>query len=77
MQTAAHFKAQLAYGSRRDVRYPPERLAALRSEYRAARLAESIQRSVSESGPFTAEQAQNLTRIITATTTTAQEAGAA
>lgn len=69
MPTAAHFKAQLAYGSRRDVRYPPERLAALRSEYRAARLAESIRRLVNESGPFTAEQAQNLTKIITTTST--------
>lgn len=72
METASRIKAQLAYGSRRDVRYPPERLATLRREYYAARLAENIRRAVKQAGPFTLEQAQELSNIITGTT--AQEA---
>ncbi|WP_087874118.1 hypothetical protein [Arthrobacter globiformis] len=65
METAIRLKGQLAYGSRRDVGYAPERLAALRRDYQAARLAESIRRIVQESGPFTTEQAEELTNIIT------------
>lgn len=65
METAARIKAQLAYGSRRDVGYPPERLATLRRDYHAARLAENIRRVIRESGPFTPEQARSLAGIIT------------
>lgn len=71
-KSAAHIKAQLAHGSRRGTRYPPERLAALRRDYHAARLAENIRRIVQEAGPFTAEQAEELNHIITGTN--AQEA---
>lgn len=63
-KSSAHIRAQLAYGSRRDVAYSPERLATLRRDYHAARLAESIRRMVKESGPFTPEQARELTSII-------------
>jgi hypothetical protein len=72
METAAHFKAQLAYGSRRDVSYPPERLAELRRDYRSARLAENIRNAIREAGPLTAAQAHDLTNLINETT--AQEA---
>lgn len=65
METAAHIKAQLGYGSRRDVAYSPERLAELRRDYHAARLAESIRHVVKQSGPFTPEQTQELSHIIT------------
>jgi hypothetical protein len=64
MNKAAHLKGQLAYGSRRDVAYPPERLASLRRDYQAARLAESIRSILRQSGPFTPEQASELTHII-------------
>lgn len=72
METAAHFKAQLAYGSRRDVKYPPERLSQLRRDYYSARLAENIRNAIRASGPLTADQAHELKNIITETT--AQEA---
>lgn len=72
METAARIKAKLAYGSRRDIGYTPERLATLRREYYAALLGENIRRAVEESGPFTTEQTQELTHIITGTN--AQEA---
>ncbi|WP_427130240.1 hypothetical protein [Pseudarthrobacter sp. S9] len=65
MDTPAHIRARLAYGSRRDVQYPPEVLADLRRDYHAARLAENIRRVVKESGPFTAEQKMALACIIT------------
>jgi hypothetical protein len=68
VETAAHFKAQLAYGSRRDVSYPPERLAKLRRDYYSARQAENIRSAIRESGPLTPEQAQELTHLITETT---------
>lgn len=64
MEPAARIKAKLAYGSRQDVRYAPEHLAALRRDYHAARLAESIRDAVEQSGPFTPEQTQELTHII-------------
>lgn len=62
--TAAKRKAQYAYGSRRDVGNPPERVAELRRNYHAARLAETIQTAIRESGPFTAEQTRELAEII-------------
>jgi hypothetical protein len=61
----ARIKAQYAYGSRRDVGNPPERVAELRRDYHAARLAETIQAAIRESGPFTAEQIRELAGIIT------------
>jgi hypothetical protein len=64
VEPAARIKAKLAYGSRQDIRYAPEHLAALRRDYHAARLAESIRNAVEQSGPFTPEQTQELTHII-------------
>jgi hypothetical protein len=61
----ARIKAQYAYNSRPDVGCPPDVLAGLKRDYHAARLAENIRRVVQEAGPFTAEQARELTRIIT------------
>lgn len=69
MATAANLKAQLAYGSRRDVQYPPERLAQLRRDYQAAHLAENIQRAIKAAGRLSAEQAKELKHLITETTT--------
>lgn len=66
-QRTARIKAQYAYNSRRDSGCSPEALAGLKRDYQAARLAESIRRVVRESGPFTAEQARELTSIITGT----------
>jgi hypothetical protein len=66
--TAAQYKAQLAYGSRRDVKYPPERLAELRREYHAARLAENARCAIKAAGPLSPEQAQELKHLITETT---------
>lgn len=68
MATAAHYKAQLAYGSRRDVQYPPERMAELRRDYNAARLAENIRNAIRDAGPLSAEQADELKHLITQTT---------
>lgn len=68
MATAAHLKAQLAYGSRRDVQYPPERLAQLRRDYQAAHLAENIRGAITAAGCLTAEQAKELKHLITETT---------
>jgi hypothetical protein len=72
VETAAHIKGQLAYGSRRDVRYPPERLPTLRRNYHAARLAERSRHIVTEAGPGTEDLAHELTHIMTGTK--AQEA---
>jgi len=64
-KSASQLKAQLAHGSRKGTRYPPEQLAALRRDYHAIRLEETLRRIVKEAGPFTAEQAQTLAAIIT------------
>jgi hypothetical protein len=66
---AARRKAQYAYGSRRDVGNSPERVAELRREYHAARLAEIATKAIRAAGPLTPEQAQELTQIINETTT--------
>lgn len=65
---AARIKAQLAYGSRRDAGYSQERLAELRRDYYAARLADDIRNTAQKSGPFTAEQSNELKHLITETT---------
>jgi hypothetical protein len=70
MATAAHYKAQLAYGSRRDVEYSPERLAQLRRDYHAARLAENVRRAIRAAGRISAEQANEFKHLITETTAT-------
>ncbi len=70
MATAAHYKAQLAYGSRRDVQYPPERLAHLRRQYQAALLTENIKHAIRAAGRLSAEQAKELKNLITETTAT-------
>jgi hypothetical protein len=66
---AANLKAQLAYGSRRDVSYPQDRLEQLRRDYYAARGAENATKAIRDAGPLTPEQAQELTQIINETTT--------
>jgi len=65
---AARRKALYAYGSRKDVGNSAERVAELRRDYHAARLAETIQSVISESGPFTAEQSRELAGLLTGST---------
>lgn len=68
MSKAAHLRGQLAYRSRKDVACPPERLAELRRDYQAARLADDLRTIVQTSGPFTPDQARELAGIIGGTT---------
>lgn len=76
MSKAAHLKGQLAYRSRKDVACPPERLAELRRDYQAARLAEDLRSIVRKAGPFTPDQARELAGIIRGKTATQAAAAA-
>lgn len=57
-------KGMLAYASRRDQHTPPERLAELKRDYAAAKIAEFVEREVRKAPPLTPEQLARISRAM-------------
>lgn len=64
---SSSLKGMLAYASRRDQHTAPERLAELKRDYAAARIAEFIEREVRKAPPLTPEQLARISRAMRGT----------
>lgn len=66
-QTAHMIQGKLAVASRKDRKVSPQRLADLRRDYAAARIAEFVEREVRKAPPLTAEQLARISKAMRGT----------
>lgn len=67
IETAQVIQCKLAVASRKDRKVSPERLAELKRDYAAARIAEFVEREVRKAPPLTKEQLARISRAMRGT----------